>query len=385
MFFSEKKEDRVILLISVQSSMVRGTLVRDRAGELPLVMWSSSKAIRHREDADASYLPKATFTHVRNLSEEIARDYEAYRHSDPSLPAYIEEVHYALASPWILSHALTLSKKYDNAVPVSEKMILTIISDARSKFLPKDAKELAIVEEKIFDIRLNGYSISSWQGKTAHSLEISFATSAIEIKTEEKFREACGHIVRGNNIFFHSSLLLHHIGLQHIFPEKVSYVLVHVHGELTDVVVVENRMCTFFGSFPMGINTAIRQIALSANVTEQVADSMLTMYIGGRMDTAEKEKTRVIIETISAEWNAQFANLTGGYLSDEHLPETAILTSRSHEAFFVESYKKHFEKSKVELISTEMLSGFISFAPKVEKLRLTGLYSIALTILHKRL
>ncbi len=381
MIFGSKAKDKAILMISVQSSIVRVTIVHLSKSQLPLILFNSSKFIKQRDDVDANYLVKATTNHISEGVDEALKEFHAMRHADMRLPHSISEVHFVLSSPWIASHARKLSKAFSKPAAITSKGIKEMISGERSKYLAIDSSRQDIVEEKIFDIRLNGYSIPEWEGKMANSMDISFATSVVGKAVIERFEEACAHVVHKNNVHFHSSLLLHHIGTQQILPNKASYVLVHIHGELTDVVIVDQQMCVFFGSFSRGINTVVRSIAHAMQTSDSMADSYLTMYLSGKTVPDADRKSIDIIQDVQRGWMGEFLKLlkNSGYTG--YIPESVMISSRIHEPFFIDSYKKKYPNAEVEIVTKEMLSVGVKYAPKAEQLRVLGLYAIALNII----
>ncbi len=382
MLFAPKTKDKVILMVSVQSSIIRATLVRTGKGKLPLIFFNCSKSIKQRDATDSNYLVKSAVNHIKDAMEEAAKEFHARRQSeDQSYPKTIAQVHYVLSSPWIASYARVIGKKYDRPTAITKKSIKELIGREREKYLSKDADNEEIAEEKIFDIRLNGYSIPQWDGKIANTLEIAFAASIVPKNVVERFREVALHTLHTSSIYFHSSLLLHHIGVQHLLPNKDSYALVHIHGELTDVVIVEKHTCVFFGSFPVGINTVIRAIANSLGVSLEVADSYLTIYTSGKIESDSQKKVAALLNDISEGWVAEYEKLLADSGYNDRLPATAMISSRIHEAFFATSYKNKYQSASIEPIASELLSQAVAFAPKAEQLRILGLYAIALNII----
>lgn len=380
MLFSKKNEQKVIALIAVQSSVVRGTLVMMQPGIAPTLLHTATKNIRHHEHTDETYLLKSAASHAQTVLEDIIKELHYIALNTEGLPEKISEIHFALSSPWIRSHAWVISKKFDRETVITQKVVKDIIASERTAHFKVSSGDDVIVEEKIFDVRVNGYSVPVWEGKTALGLEIAYASSLARKKILDHLEEVCTHIVPPNKIFFHSALLLHYIGIHSLLPHKDNYGLVHVHGEVTDIVIIEKNLCTYFGSFDRGINSVIRSIAHNLHVSEAIAESMLTLYVGGRLEDIEEKRTRNIIDDISVGWAAELEKClrTGGY--DHELPNLLMTTARIHEGFFTKSLQNNYPTSKMEPVTAELFGDKIKYLPKVERLRLTGLYALALTI-----
>lgn len=381
MLFSSKKEGKIKLILSIQSSVVRGTLVWFRHEKKPFILYSISKQIKYRSNVDSSYLPKTTLSHIDDVLEETLRELHVQSRSDRTMPGKIDEIHYILSSPWIVSYAHTVRRDLERPVLISRKTVSDIIAAEREKVFANSTENLVVAEEKIFDVRLNGYSIAEWEGKNARSLEVSFSAGILDRKTVEHFREACEHVVRKKSVLFHSSLLIHCIGAQELMPEKKSYIMLHVHGEITDAVIVENGMCTLFGSFDVGVNTVVRHISSALRTTEAVADSMLTLFVGGKM-TNDEEREKAVIAEISDKWYGALEKMQKDAGYERNVPDTAIITARTHEEFFMGSFKAHKSDAKTDTISIDLVAERVEYSSKVERLRLSGLFALALTLME---
>ena len=83
----------------------------------------------------------------------------------------------------------------DNEIEIKDSVILNIINAERKNLTEKFRKDemnkeyefdIAFIEENIFDVKLNGYSVSDYRGKRAKSLEVSFATTMSSYKILKK-------------------------------------------------------------------------------------------------------------------------------------------------------------------------------------------------------
>jgi len=380
MFFSRKTEGRVVLLMEVQSSMIRGSLIWLREGKLPEILFTDSRAVPYKAHADTSYFIKVNIRALGETVSAVAKHLYAFR-KDPDhheVPDRIAEAHYALSSPWIVSQARTLSVTFDHDSKVTASKLDSILEAEREKLVPPGAAETEIIEEKVFDVRLNGYSVSSWQDKECRELEISYALTAASVNITKKFREAVSELIRPGRVHFHSSLLLMYVGFAAIMPDRESYTLVHIHGELTDVSVVKHRSCVFFGSYPFGSQTLVEKIGKAANLDRGSAESLLSLTIGGKLDPEHGETMRPVIGELGLGWASGFKGLFKQAPFSGTVPKHTIITSRMHEAFFVDSFKKANPDADVEALSADMVAEHAVFDRLVEHNRLVGTYASAI-------
>lgn len=379
MLLSAKPKDKVILMLSAQSSVVRGTLIRLTQGQIPLIMFNQSENLTLRGRGDKEHHFSMVEKALKSAEESALLRFVIEKRNDDTLPSHISEVHYVLSSPWIISGAKNISKDFGRQTIVTEKGILELIGKERQKYAPQKAESMEIVEEKIFDVRLNGYSVNKWAGKTARTLEVPFAFSMVEKSLAERLYGLL--LPTKATISFHSALLLHFLGMEMVSPHRHSFTLAHVHGELTDVLVVKNHNCVFFGSFENGMDIMINKLAEDLGVSEKIADTSLSLWLAGKLEKAEADRVGLSAEKVRKQWMEDFSNLLKSADCEGSLPGEAVITCKKHEDFLAEAFRNHYAGAKVESLGFEELSHAVSFSPKAEQLRVIALYAIALNAL----
>lgn len=373
MFFSSKPKAKLDLILDIQSSIVRGALVLKRPNDIPEVIYIYSTFIPFKPQVSSGYLVKMTLRAVEETIQAILKELSLRKTAQHiELPQHISAAHYVLSSPWIVSQAKTISLSFPKETKVTKEKIRSITEEERLKLLGDEANSLSVIEEKVFDVRLNGYSIPSWQGRLAKELEISFVVGVAGTRMIESLRNACLHIVPSGRIDFHSSLFLQNIGIQRVLPDRSTYTIIHVHGELTDVVVMKNHSCVFFGSYPWGVQSVIRKIAHASKTDEQAAESLFTLSLGNNLDASHAASSRKIVDDIADGWVSEYAHMMK--LSGlKVLPDDIIISARAHEDFFVNTFKNKYPDADVITLEIDQIIPTVRFAPSVEKLRILGL------------
>lgn len=375
--FSSHKTGELILILDVQSSIVRGSLVHTRVDANPIVLYTHNVVVPYKSHARSGYLIKMS---LRAISETIT-EVTKYLHtisSKGNIPKKISGVHYVLSSPWIVSQAKTLKLSFKNDTHISKAYIMGMIWEERAKFGDAQDDDIRVIEEKVFDVRLNGYSIASWESKHARELEVSFVVSLAGGRMIDRFVDACDHLVHRKDVQLHSSLFLQHIGIEKVTTNSSSYALLHIHGELTDVAIIHSHSCTFFGSYPFGIHSIIRTIAREIKTDEQSAESILTMSEQGHLDASHAKKELAIIENMSQGWIGELKKLLKTNSVLETIPHNVIISANSHESFFMKNFQIVYPQMSLELLTMENIIKNVEFDVHTERLRLTGLYTIAI-------
>ncbi|MEI6305109.1 MAG: hypothetical protein WCP09_03805 [Candidatus Taylorbacteria bacterium] len=378
-FFSSRKVDDLSLVLDVQSSAVLATLVLHRENAKPHVILTHRREVQHRYDQKSAEVIRSTINAITHVVSLISKDLYNLRMIYPGLPKKIRSVHYTLSSPWILSESKHIKISFDRPKLITDALIHKILNDEREK-LSSESRAMSgalQVEQKIFNVELNGYPISSWVGKEVDALSVSYVSSISGAKMVGRFKDMCMTMVGNHNIFFHSSLFLQYLGIGHMFPHKRNYSIVHVHGEVTDIVVVKNHSCVFFGTYPMGSATILRSISKGSRVGPKTASSMRTLNTSGILDAGLVEDS-YIIDQSHDEWLSQLrvAFERGKQRLDDS--STIILSTDVGRDDYSKALVRAFPNVTVELISREDTESEVTYEPLCDSAPMIDLCIIAL-------
>jgi hypothetical protein len=378
MLFRSSSQGSLVLILDIQSSIVRASLVHMQPEKLPAIVYTYTKNIPYRQNSGSSHIVQVTLEALKEIMTGIQHFLHALPAKSP-IPNKIREAHFALSSPWVISQARTLTHTFKQPTEITEKLILDIISKERETIVPNiiEGNKVDVIEEKISNVRLNGYAVQEWKNKKSGDLEVSFAISVAGSNTAELFRTACTLVPR-SRIYFHSSLLLQYIAIQQLMPNHSAYTLVHVHGELTDVAVINHHSCTFFGSYPIGVYSVVRKVARAGKTDIEVADSAISMSVQNAMDKSKPAALNATVEQGSQFWNAEFQKIFTSVTPPLALPARAIICAHIHEDFFLDSLRKAYPHIQPEILTVEQIKPFVTYASSEEAIRLSGLYTMAI-------
>ena len=375
--FSHKPKSSLNLILDIQSSVVRGSLILRYPEQPPHIIWTSDVVIPYRADGGSAYLVSMMIKAVETISG-AARVFTHDTHAHGTIPGHISNVHCVLSSPWISSQACTIDQQFEKETKITRSHIHSILQDERMKLLKSSNDAMIGIEEKIFDVRLNGYSIEKWENNIARSLEISFAISVASKRIIDAISVAAKTSgAHGSKIDFHNSLLLQHIAMGSSLHLSGSYLLVHVHGELTDIVAVNDQSCVLFGSYPIGVRTITRQLSSALNTSDSAIDSTLNLYSAGQFDPLHASTDVQNIQLALSPWIESSLKVTS-LIPSNRKPTHAIISSRSYEAIFKNSFSSAYPNIKTDVIPSEEILKLATFDPQIDKLRLTVLYAIAI-------
>lgn len=385
MFSSNKIDNKLVLILDVQSSVVRGSLVILNTKYHPQVIFTYSSNINFKAGSEDALLIKATLLGIKDAIQSTLR----FIHHKSNFVNYqgvhrkVSAVHYVLSSPWIVSEAKILSKRFEKDTEITQKYICDLIDKDRADLAQNSSEPLVVIEQKIFDVRLNNYSIIDWEHKETKALDVSFTVSVAGKRMIEHFIDQCSDLVRASKVSFHSSLLLQYMGIEKVLEPGQNYCLVHIHGDETDVSVIKQKSCIFFGSFSMGVRTVIEKVASLTNNGKQAAESLLVLYTGEKLETEQNRKNIESIQNAGSEWFKELKKVLTGSGFDIKPPMSVIVTAWSHDDFFVKVLKDSVLGVPVYLLSIDDLLTKVSFGEFSEKRRLIALHAIAIHSLNE--
>ena len=366
--FSSQKQS-LILILDVQSSVVRGSLCMMTPHDRPRIIFSHEALIHYRNEKGSAHLVQKSIEAIEQTVLQATRSLQGKK---------IDAVHYVLSSPWILSQAKTVSVEFRKETKATEDHIIEIVTKQRSEFITEKQSTFEIIEEKVFDIRLNGELVEKWEGKKARTIEVSLAVSIAGSRTIKQLRDACAYAVEPEQVIFHSSLLLQHIAIQHTIPQYKNYTLIHAHGELTDIIRVHEGVCSFFASYPYGTQTILRAISGELNIQQQQAESNLSLYEQGSLDATHARRAHTTIQKAQHVWTAELLKIVSYSTLAQNTTEHILLSAHAHEAFFLNALKSIPTYGNVQRLELDDIRPRVVFDPNIRVSRMTGLYALAI-------
>lgn len=387
-FRSKSNKDHATLIFDVQSSLVRASLVTKGDDGKPHHWYSISQSIPRKEHTNSTQMTKSVLHAIEALSQKIVREglKNVERVSKKRLD--VGNVHFVLSSPWAISHSRTIRAVYEKDTEITKSLVKSIIDSEenilREEFNRKDSMAadgaVDVIEKKIFEVKLNGYPVTVFEGRKAHTLEVSCAVTMSSRRMIKHMENALGHAIRPKNLEFHSALLLHYIALRNLLGGKDEYISIHVHGELTDVVVVKKGMCSSTASYPFGSTTLVRKVAASLRQPESITESTLDLYSRGMLHDGEQKKVAGAVTTILSGWVSLFHKSILNATDKEMVPRMVLLSCHSHHPIF-ERVLADSEEWPVHVTAFDdtAVDRAVVFEKLSERSPLLGMYSLAIS------
>lgn len=261
----------------------------------------------------------------------------------------VHDIHYVLSSPWVLSELKTIKLSFDKETSINDELIDTFINKEIDKLPSK--YDAYIFEKKIYDIKLNGYSVLLYKNRIANNLEINYSASQSDKSFVDELRHDVNKIIHVNKHKFHSSLLTQYL----LLPKSISnneYIYISIHGELSDMIMVKDHRCKYISSIPFGTKTIIRKISESTKHGIESVNSMLNMYFNNKIHNPDEEKVKKIIDDYSNKFNSLILDSLFEDFNIMHIPKTIYIKSNNYIEFFTNSLKSQ-DKITLEVIPVD--------------------------------
>ncbi|MES3031203.1 MAG: hypothetical protein V4697_02215 [Patescibacteria group bacterium] len=378
LFSKEKKE--LSLLLEVQSGLVRGALVAYSEDHPPRILFVTTHKIPTTPDINSTRIVKLMLNAVHEVVSHVAKEGLKRAGNLEINKRSLQTVHFILSSPWIVSESKTIKVSYEKNTEIKKEAVQKIVEDESAALSKKyEVMDAESVEQKIFEVRLNGYAVSHFEGREARELEVSFATSVSSAKFINRIRNEVQKILHIPRVHYHSCLLLQYNALRSLSNHKNEYIYAHVHDEFTDVIVVKNGLCIGLASIPFGVKTLIRKMSLSLKITTETSESLLTLLSEHKLEEGEEKKVRAVLEHIIQKWKLDFFKILTTASPPSLVPRTLYLSAHFHFELFHDIVMMENEFN-FEIISYDDLSEntHFEFEKASEHSRMIEMYAYSL-------
>jgi hypothetical protein len=261
-----------------------------------------------------------------------------------------------LSSPWIISRTKNLTVKFPKDTLITKKLIgAAIVPEREAMRQGEGLTDLTPIEQKIFEIKINGYPVSDIKDKKGREVGIYFAVSMSPEAIISAIRDTVSRHTSptvARSMIYHSSILLGYAASRETSGAETNYILGHIHAELSDIALVEKGIATLIASFPFGYSSLVRETSKALGESESAARSKIALHAGKSLHSEETARISQTIDTIMRDmWAEQFFNAITPAVDVSSkvrpLPDTVFLTIPSE---FYPHFKKVLENKPAQLV-----------------------------------
>jgi len=254
-----------------------------------------------------------------------------------------------LASPYVV----TQTKLIDYATEQPEVFTKKIL-DGLSRRTITDFKEicsdqmgeLAILDNQVMKIKLDGYEMVRPFGLRASQVSIAQFLSASPVRALEKLKHDIIAVSHHDRISFHSSQFAAWHSLRNLLSGDDRFIAIDVSGELSDVLVSSDGILEEQASFPYGLKAIIRDLAVTLGTVPAEASSLLTLFLNGHLHNESKRRVEQALIIVRDRWIGNVLTTLELTLGGKVVPETLLITGDTiAESLFIGWLKsEHFSR-----------------------------------------
>ncbi len=309
------------LILEIQSGLVRGALVSSARPDAKKTIEASSTIVAQAQRTvslrgkSVSGAQVESARMLSNMTKALGEVLDELSKMHTSLSGqrgtaiHISSTECILSSPWVASRAKNVRIVFEKNTTVTAPAIGKMIAQERQNMIGLD---MIVVEQKIFDIKINGYSTSSFKGLKARELEVFFAVSM----SSQEILDAISNTIekhfgaRMKKITYLASTLMDFAVSRLNSKDDMHYILGHIHSELTDIVVVKNGIASLVATIPFGYDTLVREVSKKMNEPESFIHSKMSLHSKKHLHAQETSR----LDSIAAEileniWARSFVDI----------------------------------------------------------------------------
>lgn len=391
-----KPKEEITAVFDIGNGSVGGALVKVSSSHPPIILYTHRVPILFTAHVGAKRLQSQMVKLLRDVSEHIAKDGLSHTHFNYFGPN-LKDVHCVFATPWFVSETKNLKNTFESQTVISQKYLDDLVLKEEENFRDSlrqnpstkaFAESITLIEKKIMDVKLNGYSVLNPIGKQAREIELMFFSSYVPSEIKDSVESVLHRSFNFRKVNYHSFALASCVATNDIFPEPSDFISLDITGEVTDISIVKNGVLLETASFPFGRGTVLRSIAKELSLDSDVTHTFFTMFYKKTLEKKFADKISDAINKITDQWKDKFQEVMQDVIKRNSIPNMAYITVDTDSAsFFVNALSGEMKmelgiqgnKFAVSVLDENSLSGHYHVAPKVLDDPFLGLEAVYLS------
>ena len=324
--FSSTKKEKLVAIFDIGSGSVGGAIARipSDTKKAPTILFSTRVLIDNHEHGNFDdFLLKMT-----KALHDTAQQLYGKRIGAP------QKIFCVLGSPWYLSQTriikMTKEKPFVFSRRIADDLLRKELASFEHEYTEKygaTGSAPVMIENTVVGVSLNGYAISDPLGKRAKKLEMDIIISLSPAVCIDAIQDCLMKTFHDIPIRYSSFMTSTYIAVRDQFVNPLSFLLVDVGGEVTDVAIVSKGTLKSSLSFPFGRKEFFRFIATKRGIEIRDAEELFSLYKDGALDPIRKEELEPLFKSIERSWSEAFYHTLTLLPTALGLPSTIFLTA----------------------------------------------------------
>jgi hypothetical protein len=308
--FGKKSESQIVFVFDIGSSNVSGAIAKVSRGTQPEILYTTESLMKLRHELTPENFLLSATNALRETTQKLAK--EGIAHLNFTGARNLPRSYFCfLSSPWAIFETKILKFEKESML-FTPALLQSIVGkeedefrkEAVAKYKAKVRENAVLLEKKVTDIQLNGYTTSKPFGKSASSATITLYLSMAGKDTIASFKNAISDTLQDDKkINFHTFSLAGPFVINDYLGED-DYTLLDITGEISDCLIISGGKVKEFASFPTAENNFVRVLARQFSTSTNETLSMLRMRNEGSLSQGMNEQ----VDSASAEYGKKFVD-----------------------------------------------------------------------------
>lgn len=310
------------LIFYVGNGVVKAGIVANEKGKLPRVLSTRVRELPHFNERDREHLENKILGEFASLVREVrTEDMTKLAH----LNLHLKNAFVLVSSPWYISETSIIKMKENKPFIVTDALLTNEKDNLVKAYRDSHHLDIAVLEQKVIHIMLNGYPTNEPIKKKAQTLDMTVFTSFARKSSVDQIRDTIDQNFHISDISVHSQSLVSFSVISDAWHDMSQYIIADITSELAELVAVRKGVLSEAYSFPQGKRFLINEIADGLKVSGEVAESLLRMRGEGKIEENLRIKVDAALKGAKAAWQESFSKSLTVMSGSSSLPSTFFL------------------------------------------------------------
>ncbi|MCF7865112.1 MAG: hypothetical protein K9M11_01215 [Candidatus Pacebacteria bacterium] len=312
------------LVFYIGNGVVKAAVVVHEKAKQPRIISTTIRNLPHFDERDREHLEK------RILFEfgELVREFKSENFKDLASKDYklkIEGAFVLVSSPWYISETSVIKIKEQKPFLVTDSLLSNSRENIVKAYRDAHKVDVAILEQKIINVTLNGYPTNNPLKKKAETLDMTIFTSFVRKSSADQIRDIIDTNFHAKEISIHSQSLVSFTVISDTWHDLSQYIIADVTSQLTELVAVRKGALSEAYSFPRGKQFLVKAVADKLKVATEVAESLLHMKNEGKIEEELGKKLDTALASAKKDWLESFSESLAVMSASSSLPNNFFL------------------------------------------------------------
>ncbi len=309
------------LVFYIGNGVVKGAIVSYESA-VPQILSTRVRELPHYQERDRDHLEKRILFEFGELLHEMKTE-DVLVLKDKSFVFTTASV--VLSSPWYISETTVIKTQEQKPFTITEQMIHDAKENIVKAYRDAHKVDVAVLEQKIIRILLNGYPTTEPVKKKAQSLDMNIFTSFSRHSSIEGIKQSIEQYFHVSDIHINSQSLVAFSVIGALWKDLNQYIITDITSQLTELVSVRKNVLAEAASLPKGKQFVVSKIAEALGVSTEVGESLLKMKSSRHIEEDLLKRVDGALDSARKEWLQDFTKALQVMTASSSLPNTFIL------------------------------------------------------------